>query len=165
MKNKNKMKSQENNQQVKIKKWIEVVPYGIIGGMIPSASTMLFKSTKSEERFSVWFSELQSRIAISQNLHKEKVFGFVQKILVASGNAPKYCFFMRREQGRDIVRLSFTGDLKPIEFYADEVISFCMMNNQCRFFCPTHFFKTHDGEIPKRFKNVSLLNKSPVYLN
>jgi len=71
---------------------------------------------------------------------------------------------MRSEQGRDIVRLSFNGGLKPIEFYADEVVSFCMMNH-CRFFCRPDFFKNHTGEIPKRFKNVSLLNKAPVYLN
>ena len=145
-------------------KWVEIIPYGIIGGMIPSASTMLFKSKKGEERFAVWFSELQSRIAISQNLHKEKVFNFVQKILEVSGNTPKYCFFIRRDQGRDRVKLSFSGSLKPMEFYADEVISFCMMN-QCRFFCTPDFFKNHTGEIPKRFKNVSLLNKAPVYLN
>jgi len=156
--------SQTKTAKTKITNWVEIVPYGIIGGMIPSASTMLFKSKKGEERFAVWFSELQSRIAISQNLHKEKVFSFVQKILESSGNLPKYCFFMRRDQGRDVVRLSFKGDLKPLEFYADEVVSFCMMN-QCRFFCTPDFFKHHTGEIPKRFKNISLLNKSPVYLN
>jgi len=152
------MKKKNINQKTshKITKWVEIVPYGIIGGMIPSASTMLFKSKKTEERFAVWFSELQSRIAISQNLHKEKVFGFVQKILESSGNTPKYCFFMRRDQGRDIVRLSFKGNLKPMEFYADEVISFCMINS-VRFFCPPDFFKNHTGEIPKRFKNISLL--------
>ena len=163
-----KKMTKNTNQKIKtsrkITKWTEIIPYGIIGGMIPSASTMLFKSKKGEERFAVWFSELQSRIAISQNLHKEKVFSFIQKILESSGNTPKYCFFMRRDQGRDIVRLSFKGELKPLEFYADEVISFCMMN-QCRFFCPPDFFKNHTGEIPKRFKNVSLLNKAPVYLN
>ena len=146
------------------KKWIEIIPYGIIGGMIPSASTMLFKSKKGEDRFAVWFSELQSRIAINQNLHKEKVFAFVQKILSASGITLKYCFFIRREQGRDIVRLSFSGNLKPLEFYADEVVSFCIVN-QCRFFCSQDFFNHHTGEIPKRFRNISLLNKAPMYLN
>ena len=145
-------------------KWIEVIPYGIVGGMIPSASTMLFKRKNGEDRFVVWFSELQSRIAIEQNLNKEKVFSFVQKILKASGCIPKYCFFVKKEQGRDIVKLSFNNSLKPLEFYADEVISFCMINN-CRFFCAPEFFQQQNEEIPKRFRKTSLINKTPMYLN
>ncbi|MCZ0932306.1 MAG: hypothetical protein OXJ52_04030 [Oligoflexia bacterium] len=144
--------------------WIEVIPYGIVGGMIPSASTMLFKRKNGEDRFVVWFSELQSRIAIEQNLNKEKVFSFAQKILKASDCIPKCCFFVRKEQGRDVVRLSFNNSLKPLEFYADEVISFCMLNN-CRFFCVSEFFQEHSGEIPKRFRKHSLLSKTPMYLN
>lgn len=146
------------------KKWIEVIPYGIVGGMIPAASTMLFKRKNGEDRFVIWFSELQSRIAIEQNLNKEKVFSFIQKILKASGCTPKHCFFIRKEQGRDIVRLSFKNSLKPLEFYADEVISFCMINN-CRFFCTSEFFQQHNGEIPKRFRKNSLVSKTPMYLN
>ena len=146
------------------KKWIEIVPYGIVGGMIPDASTMLFKKKKGEGRFVVWFSELQSRITIEQNLNKEKVFSFVQKILKASNSLPKYCFFVQTEHDRDVVQLSFNNSLKPLQFYADEVISFCMMNN-CRFFCTADFFKQQSrGEIPKRFRKQSLENK-PLYLN
>ena len=144
--------------------WIEVIPYGIVGGMIPSASTMLFKRKNGEERFVVWFSELQSRIAIEQNLNKEKVFSFVQKILKASGSTPTRCFFIKKEQGRDIVKLSFNSSIKPLEFYADEVISFCMINN-CRFFCVPNFFQQHSEEIPKRFQKTALLSKTPMYLN
>ena len=147
------------------KKWIEIVPYGIVGGMIPDASTMLFKRKAGSERFVVWFSELQSRIAIDQNLNKEKVFSFVQKILKANDSLPKYCFFVGTDQGRDIVKLSFNNSLKPIQFYADEVISFCMMNN-CRFFCTAEFFKNQSkGEIPKRFRNKQSLGNKPLYLN
>ena len=146
------------------KKWIEIVPYGIVGGMIPDASTMLFKKKEGEDRFVVWFSELQSRIAIEQNLNKEKVFDFVQKILRASNSLPKCCFFIRTEQGRDIVKLSFNDSLKPLQFYADEVISFCMMNN-CRFFCTSDFFKQTRGEIPKRFRNKNSLSNKPLHLH
>ena len=146
------------------KKWIEIIPYGIVGGMIPKASTMLFKSKKGEDRFVVWFSELQSRIAIEQNLNKEKVFSFVQKILKSGGITPKYCFFIKKEQGRDIVKISFGKSIKPLEFYADEVISFCMINH-CRFFCTKEFFAQSTEEIPKRFKNVSIMSKTPLYLN
>lgn len=145
-------------------KWIEIIPYGIVGGMIPDASTMLFKRKKGEGRFVVWFSELQSRIAIDQNLNKEKVFSFVEKILGASGQLPKYCFFVKTDQGRDVVQISFEGSLKPLKFYADEIITFCMMSN-CRFFCTPDFFKQQSrGEIPKRFQKRSLGSK-PLYLN
>ncbi len=144
-------------------KWIEIVPYGIVGGMIPEASTMLFKKKDGSSRFVVWFSELQSRIAIDQNLNKEKVFDFVQKILEASNSLPKQCFFIRTEHGRDVVKLSFNNSLKPLQFYADEVVCFCIMNN-CRFFCKAEFFKQPRGEIPKRFRKQVLLDK-PLYLN
>ena len=150
------------------KKWIEIVPYGIVGGLIPDASTMLFKKKEGEDHFVVWFSELQSRIAIDQNLNKEKIFSFVQKILKANNCQPKYCFFVKTEQGRDVVQLSFgkSGDcVGPLQFYADEVVSFCMMSN-CRFFCTADFFKQQTrGEIPKRFRKQSLTGDKPLYLN
>jgi len=145
------------------KKWIEIVPYGIIGGMIPEASTILFKKKKGEGRFVVWLSELQSRIAIDQNLNKERVFSFVQTILKANNCLPKCCFFIETKQGRDLVQLSFQNNSKPLQFYADEVIAFCMMNN-CQFFCTHDFFKQSREEIPKRFRTQPLDNK-PLYLN
>ena len=147
----------------KKQKWIEIIPYGIVGGMIPDASTMLFKKKKGEGRFVVWFSELQSRIAIEQNLNKEKVFNFVQKILQMNNSLPKHCFFIKTEQGRDVVKLSFNNSLKPIQFYADEVICFCMMNN-CRFFCTAEFFTQSRRDVPKRFRKQALIEK-PLYLN
>ena len=145
-------------------KWIEIIPYGIVGGMIPEASTMLFKKKEGEGRFMVWFSELQSRIAIEQNLNKEKVFDFVHKILKANNSLPKSCFFIKTEQGRDLVQLSFNNSTKLLKFYADEVISFCMMNN-CRFFCLPEFFKQSREEVPPRFRKKQSLSEKPLYLN
>ena len=145
------------------KKWIEVIPYGLVGGMIPEASTMLFKKKEGLGRFAVWLSELQSRMAIEQNLNKEKVFDFAHKILKAGGNLPKECFFLKHEGGRERVRLSFNGCLKPLDFYADEVICFCMMS-RCRFFCLPEFFKRPKNGIPSRFRKKALSEK-PLYLN
>lgn len=156
----NKAKKISSNKK---KEWLEIIPYGIVGGIIPEASTILFKRKKGEERFVVWFSELQSRIAIDQNLQKEKIFDFAYKIMKSSGCLPKYCFFIKTDQGRDIVKLSFGKSLKPLQFYADEVISFCMMSH-CRFFCREDFFKQARGEIPQRFRSQALDNK-PLYLN
>ena len=147
----------------KITKWIPIVPYGIIGGMIPSASTLMFKRKRGEEHFSIWLSDLQSRIAVEQSLNKEKPFHFVQKILEATKNIPKRCYFLERQDERDIVMISFSGDLKNMKFYADEVISFCILN-RCQFFCTKEFFTKPSRELPQRFKN-HLPSERPALLN
>ncbi len=147
------------------KKWLEVAPYGIIEGMIPEASAMLFRDQKGRRQFMVWLSELQSRMAADQIGNREQPFGFVQKILKAGGSLPESCFFIKTEEGRDIVTLTFQGGaLKPLQFYADEVISFCMLS-KCRFFCAGDFLENASrGEIPKRFMSGAS-EKRPMYLN
>ena len=159
-----KKRAAENVFLDKGRKWLEVAPYGIIGGMIPEASAMLFRGKNGEGQFMVWLSELQSRIAIEQGANKERPFGFVQQILKASGSAPERCFFVKTEEGRDVVTLTFQGGaLKPIQFYADEVISFCIMS-RCRFFCEKSFLEEAHRDIPKRFKRP-YSEKKPMYLN
>ena len=145
------------------KKWIEIIPYGIVGGMIPDVSTMLFKKKSGEGRFAVWLSELQSRMAIEQSLKREKVFDFAHKILKINNSLPQECYFLKHESGRDLVRLCFNKRLKSLNFYADEVVSFCMMGD-CRFFCQAEFFKRPPGDIPLRFKK-KVSNEKPMYLN
>ncbi len=158
------MKQKEKTKEKTTKtNWIEVAPYGIVGGMIPEASTMLFKKKHGEGHFIVWLSELQSRIAIDQNLNKEQPFYFAQKILTKIQSTPKNCFFIKTDQGRDIVVVTFKGSLKPIRFYADEIISFCILN-KCRFFCTKDFFKQSRRELPSRFKQ-KVLEQKPMYLN
>lgn len=154
------MKKKTENKK---EKWIEIIPYGIVGGVIPEASTMLFKQKDGDGRFVVWFSELQSRIAIDQSLNKEKIFDFVQKILKANNSLPKSCFFVKTEKGRDIVELSFNNNSKSLQFFSDEVVCFCMMNN-CRFFCTQQFLSQSNREIPHRFRKKALVDK-PLYLN
>ena len=144
-------------------KWIEVIPYGIVGGMVPGASAMLFKKKRGVDRFSVWLTELQSRIAVDQSLNKEQPYSFVQKILKAESCMPKHCFFMGTKNDRDIALLTFHGKKKPLEFFADEVISFCILNG-CRFFCTKNFLEGSRHEIPQRFKG-DILEKRPHYLN
>ena len=145
------------------KNWIEIIPYGIVGGMVPEASTMLFKRKKGDGRFIIWLSELQSRIAVDQNLNRERPFHFIQKILEKTKSYPKNCFFVETDQGRDIVVITFQSSLKPIRFYADEVISFCILN-KCRFFCTKNFLKESHRELPNRFKQ-KMLEQKPIYLN
>ena len=144
-------------------KWTPVVPYGIIGGMIPGASSLMFKKKKGKGHFSIWLSDLQSRMAVDQSLNKEKPFHFVQKILVATKNVPKKCYFIERQEDRDIAVVTFNGGIKSIQFYADEIVSFCILNH-CEFFCMEDFFKTPSRELPQRFKS-QLLHKRPALLN
>lgn len=156
-----------NSQVKKTKKqaWIEIIPYGIVGGMVPEASTMLFKRKAGKGHFIVWLSDLQSRMAIDQSLNKEQPFRFVQKILEKTETQIKNCFFIKTDQGRDIVAITFEGgkSIKPIRFYADEVISFCILN-KCKFFCTDSFLKQNRRDLPKRFRKKDL-EKRPMYLN
>ena len=143
--------------------WIEVIPYGIVGGMVSEASVMIFRQKKGTGRFSVWLSELQSRIAVSQSLSQEQPFDFVQKILKANKICPKDCFFIETKNDRDIVALTFNDSKKAVRFYADEVISFCILNN-CRFFCTKSFLNDTRRDLPQRFKRKTM-EKKPFYLN
>ena len=145
-------------------RWIEVVPYGIVGGMISEASTMVFRQKTGVGRFSVWLSELQSHIAVSQSLNKEQPFDFVQKILSANKILPKNCFFIETKNERDIVAVTFSEkNGKALKFYADEVISFCILNN-CRFFCTKEFLNETRRGLPQRFRQ-KVMEKKPFYLN
>lgn len=160
MSEKNKLKKSNSSS-----KWLEVSPYGIVDGMIPKASTMVFKRKNGKESFSIWLSELQSQVAINQSINKENTFGFIQTTLKKLNIKLKYCFFTNSKHGRDIVALTFEGNLKPVYFYADEVISFCILN-RCRFFCKESFFiRKSNNRLPKRFQENVELYKKPVYLN
>lgn len=147
----------------KEKQWIEVQPYGIVGGMIPEASVMLFKRKKGVGSFVVWLSELQSRMAVDQSLQKEQPFRFVQQILKTAEIKIKNCFFLKTKEDRDIVALTFEGLKKPVRFYADEILAFCILN-KCRFFCSSEIFNRSQRELPKRFRQ-KVLEKKPMYLN
>lgn len=145
-------------------RWIEVMPYGLIGGMISEASAMVFREKKGGGQFSVWLSELQSSIAVSQSLSKEQPFDFVQKILKVNKILPKECFFTETKDDRDIVVITFDENNKSLKFFADEVISFCILNN-CRFFCSKDFLnKSRHRDLPRRFTQ-KIMEKKPFYLN
>ena len=153
----------------KKKAWIEVAPYGLVGGMIAEASTMIFQQKNGDRRFSVWLSDLQSRIAVSQSLKREKPFDWAKKILDAYKIIPLACFFVETKDERDIVAVAFqrggagkSGE-KIIQLYADEALAFCILSN-CRFFCREEFFNEKRKKIPRRFKEQASYKK-PFYLN
>ena len=157
-------KSASSSSALKRQKWIKISPYGVVAGMIPSVSAVLFKGKHEEERFVVWLSELKSRIAVEQNLNQEKIFDFAHKIFSRNNCLPKQCLFVHSSQGRSRVLLYFENSKDHMDFYADEVVCFCMMSN-CQFFCTEEFLKqASQEEIPQQFRKEDLSEK-PLYLN
>ena len=154
-------------QSKKKNKWIEIAPYGLIGGMIAEASAMIFQQKNGERKFSVWLSDLQSRIAVSQSLKREQPLDWTKKLLKAYKIFPLACFFVETKDERDIVAVAFQKESgkpdKIVQFYADEALSFCILNN-CRFFCREEFFDEKGEKIPKRF-HAQAIEKKPFYLN
>ena len=144
-------------------KWTELLPYGIVGGIVPEASTMLFKTKEGSGRLSIWLSELQTRIAVDQSLSKEQPYSFAYKILKSLKLSPQSCYFVESKGDRVRAVVRFAGN-KMMKFYADEIISFCIFNN-CRFFCSKKILnRSSEEELPERFKKQSL-EKRPLYLN
>ena len=159
-----KKSASSSSSALKRQKWIKISPYGVVAGMIPSVSAVLFKGKHEEERFVVWLSELKSRIAVEQNLNQEKIFDFAHKIFSRNNCLPKQCLFVHSSQGRSRVLLYFENSKDHMGFYADEVVCFCMMSN-CQFFCTEEFLKqASNEEIPQQFRKEALSEK-PLYLN
>ena len=46
-------KSQSNHKKADEKKWIEVIPHGLVGGMIPNLCLMVFKEKGGSKRFAI----------------------------------------------------------------------------------------------------------------
>ena len=147
----------------KQRRWIEVTPDALIGGRAMDAAAMMFREVKGEERFPVWLSDLQSRIAVAQGTGGDRPYEFVHKILESAKALPKLCFFVETKEERDIVVVTFGEGVKTLRFYADEALVFCIANN-CRFFCTKAFLKSKSNILPSRFRKKSS-GKKPLYLH
>lgn len=146
------------------KKWIEVIPYGLVGGMVPGLSLIVFKEKKGEKRFAIWLSRLQSQIAVQQGLRKEETFSFFNSLLRSLGVQPKKCYFTKNKNGEQFVEVHFEGEKKiSLNFKADESLSFCIYHH-CRFFCTLEFMDSMREVRMKKHMN-QIKRESPVYLN
>ncbi len=145
-------------------KWIEVIPYGLVGGMAPESSLIVFKEKKGERRFAVWLSQLQSQVAIQQGLREEETFSFLNTLLSAVDAKPKNCYFVKNSKGEQFVKLQIKG-LKSISLNlkASECLSFCIYHN-CRFYCTAEFIESmKELRVGKQVKNIK--RSSSLYLN
>ena len=145
-------------------KWIEVVPYGLVGGMTPESSLIVFKEKKGEKRFAVWLSQLQSQVAIRQGLREEETFSFLNTLLTAVDAKPKDCYFVKNVKGEQFVKLKFKGTKRlSLQLKASECIAFCIYHN-CRFYCTSEFIESmKELRAGEQVKNIK---RSPsLYLN
>ena len=146
-------------------KWIEVTPYGLVGGMAPGLSMVVFKEKKGEKRFAVWLSRLQSQVAIQQGLRKEETFSFLNSVFRHLDITPKECYFIKNENGEQFINLVFNKEGKKMNFTlkADESIAFCIYHN-CLFFCTAEFMESMRSiQVGKHIKKIK--REPPAYLN
>lgn len=131
----------------KNQKWIEVIPYGLIGGMAPNISLIVFKEKKGEERFAVCLSQLQSQVAVQQESQKERTFSFLTPLLESLDIYPTQAyFFIDRRSKEPRLEVHFSGSKEfSIVFRARESLAFCIQY-KCQFFC-THSFIDNMREI------------------
>ncbi|MDE0151022.1 MAG: hypothetical protein OXK80_00800 [Bdellovibrionales bacterium] len=144
--------------------WIEVVPYGLVGGMAPGLSVLVFREKNGDNRFAIWLSKLQSQIAIEQGLRKEETFSFLNALLDAVNVQPKRCYFVKNKNGEQYVKVHFEGEKKfALTLKADQSLSFCIYHN-CRFFCTMKFIESmREVRAGKHTKKVK--REPPIYLN
>ena len=145
-------------------KWIEVAPYGLVGGMAPGVFLIVFKEKKGENRFAIWLSKLQSQVAVQQGLRKEETFSFLNPLFKTLGVQLKECFFFKNENEEQFVKLHFAGGKKRVlTMKADECLSFCIYHN-CRFFCTYEFMESMRSiRTGKHIKHIR--REPPMYLN
>ena len=152
------------NTELLEQKWVEIAPYGLVGGMAPDLSLMVFKEKKGEKRFAVWLSQLQSQIALEQGLRKEETFSFLSSFFRSVNIYPKKCYFVKNKNGEQLVRVQFDGDKKvSTVLRADESLAFCIYHN-CRFFCTLEFMESMRHIKMGRHIN-KIKREPPVYLN
>ena len=149
----------------KDKEWVEVLPHGLVGGMIPHLCLMVFKEKKGHKRFAAPLSRLQGQISVHQSMYKEEPFRFVYEILEAMKIKIKSCYFLKYEKGNIIVKVIVTGHptIQTMELRADDVIPFAVYSG-CRFYCKEDFILSmlnQKMEMPLK----KALMKKPMYLN
>ena len=144
--------------------WIEVIPYGLVGGMAPESSLIVFKEKKGENRFAMWLSQLQSQVAIQQGMREEETFSFLNTLLNAVDVKPKSCYFVKNIKGEQFVKLRLKGSKSiSLDLKASECISFCIYHN-CHFYCTAEFMESmKELRVGKQVQNIK--RNPSLYLN
>ena len=146
--------------------WVEVVPHGLVGGMVPQLCLMVFKEKKGLRRFAVPLSPIQGQISLEQSLHREEPFRFAADLFEAMKVKMQKCYFLKNHGSFATVQIHFSGHphLSSVTLKAGDVIPFAMYSG-LRFFCtPSFFTEMLDQKMePSTLKKQSL--KKPLYIN
>ncbi len=146
-------------------KWIEVIPHGLVGGMIPNLCLMVFKEKEGSKRFAVSLSHLQGRISMHQSMQKEEPFRFISELLSGMKIKLEKCYFLKCDKGHILTRVILSGHprLHSMDLNADDVIPFAVYSS-CRFYCTERFItEMLDQKVEHSFKKAFM--KKPLYLN
>ena len=155
---------EKRKEKTQSKKWMEVVPHGLVGGMVPNLCLMVFKEKAGAKRFALPLSHLQGQISINQSMNKEEPFRFIASILAAMKVKLEKCYFLKNQRGSIVAKLVFSGHpgFQSLNVKANEVIPFAMYSG-CRFFCTDQFITDMlDQKMERPLKRAI---RKPLYLN
>ena len=149
----------------KTNKWIEIIPHGLVGGMIPNLCLMVFKEKSGSKRFAISLPPLQGKIALNQSLNREEPFRFISELLNALQVRIEKCFFIKNNKGCILVQIMLSGHptVHSLQFTASEIIPFAVYSS-CQFYCTKNFItEMLDQKIEPSHSNT--VQRKPVYLN
>ncbi len=161
----NKVSVVRSSAELEKKKWLEVIPHGLVGGMMPNLCLMVFKEKSGSKRFALSLSQLQGKISLDQSLNREEPFRFIGEIFNAVGISIEKCYFLSNEKGfiRVQVFVSGTGGKHCLSLQANDVIPFAIYSG-CRFFCTSKFISEMlEQKLDHPLKKHSI--RKPLYLN
>ncbi len=146
--------------------WVEVVPHGLVGGMIPNLCLMVFKEKMGSNRFAVSLPPLQGKITLNQSLNKEEPFRFISELFSAMKVRIDNCYFLQNKKGHVTVRVGVSGhpDVCSIDLTASDVIPFAVYSG-CQFFCTKKFINEMMDQTIESPSHKKIAIRKPNYLN
>ena len=156
----------KNLKKPKNASWVEVAPYGLVGGMAPDISLMIFRNKTGSKRFAITLSQLQGEIAVQQGKSKEEPFRFITELLENLKITMNKCYFLKYDKGHIKTEIELKGHdrLSSMTLNACDIIPFAVYSG-CRFYCTDKFIQ----EMQDQKMESSSIEKSaipkPDYLN
>ena len=153
------------NKRSSKQKWIEVIPHGLVEGMIPHLCLMVFKEKEGSKRFAVSLSHLQGRMAMHQGMQKEEPFRFISDLLSGMKVKLEKCYFLKCDKGHILTRVILSGhpSLHSMDLNADDVIPFAVYSS-CKFYCTENFITEMLAQKVEHSLRKAFMKK-PLYLN
>ena len=154
-----------SDKKVRETKWVEVIPHGLVGGMIPHLCLMVFKEKEGSKRFAISLSRLHGQIAVHQSMHREEPFRFISELLSVMKVQIEKCYFLKCDKGIITVQVIISGHpkVRSMRLNADDVIPFAVYSG-CRFYSTDQFMmEMLDQKMEQPLKKGAI--RKPLYLN